>query len=72
MESKLSLSSGWEKRLARIPSPLLIVIGPFLGLVYISLVPIVTVATFIVTGGFYALHRLEFKRPVPIKPSIPR
>ncbi|OGO19221.1 MAG: hypothetical protein A2144_08765 [Chloroflexi bacterium RBG_16_50_9] len=67
MVGEKSLSMKWEGKLTRIPSPLLMVIGPILGIVYISVVPIFTVITFILTGGYYAIYRFSIKRAVAIK-----
>ena len=72
MKNRIVSASGWESKLSRIPSPLLIVLGPILGLVYITFVPFFTIVTFVLTGGFYVLHRLEFKRSEPVKPAVPR
>jgi hypothetical protein len=71
MNVKMNLSSGWESKLAHIPAWLLVVVGPILGLIYITLVPIVTIVTFVLTGGFSIIHRLEFKHPVQVKSVLP-
>jgi hypothetical protein len=48
------------------------IVGPFLGLFYITIVPLFTIITFVLTGGFYAIRRFEIKRTVSVKPVVPR
>ena len=47
-----------ESRLRRLPSPVLVLVVPFMGLLYITVIPTLTVGTLIFLAGKLAFHHL--------------